>query len=468
MANIVREDNENLTALITVNLTKDDYEPAVKKELNKLRQKAQIKGFRKGKVPVSYIKKMYGNEVLAEKVNDLLGKELYAYLEDNKIDILGQPMPLPNDTQININTLNDYAFQFELGLSPEIKLKGLDKSTEVKKYNVKINKKAVDQEIKTWRKKLGEQTNPEDDIQGEDVLTVNVVELENGKPKEGGLEREIKMAVDLLKNKKLAKELTKKKKGDTFELNIFELEDNKPAFIKKQVLGVAPETEVNDNFSATIKDVERRALGDLSKFNFINTFGQEVFNEYFEGDEDFEEKDKISAEEEKAVTKALSKKLKEDIDKYYESVSKQRMYRKVQEAFTKENKVDLPDEFLKKWISSTNPETSPEDIEKDYNNFAEGLKWSLVKNALAKELDVKVEFSEVVDSIQDGIRSYFGGNVGAEQLKQLTDSVLKDKNATERRYQEMISTKLFPLIEEKITIKEETINSDEFDELQKE
>lgn len=467
MANIVREDNDNLTALITINLTKEDYEPAVKKELNKLRQKAQIKGFRKGKVPVSYIKKMYGNEVLAEKVNDLLGKELYAYLEENKVDILGQPIPLPTDQQININSLNEYSFKFELGLAPEIKLKGLDKGTEVNKYKIKINKKLVDQEIKTWRKKLGKQTNP-DDIEGEDVLTLDIKELENGNPKEGGLEREIKMAVDLLKNKKLAKELTKKKKGDSFELNIFELEDNKPAFIKKQVLGVAPETEVNDMFSATIKEVERRALGELSKFNFVNTFGQAVFNEYFEGDESFEQTETISAEEQKAVTDALSKKLKDDLGKYYDSVAKQRMYRKVQESFTESNAVDLPDEFLKKWIESTNPETSAEDIEKDYNNFAEGLKWSLVKNSLAKELDVKVEFSEVVDSIQDGIRSYFGGNVGADQLKQLTDQVLQDKNATERRYQEMISNKLFPLIEEKITINEETISWEEFDELQKE
>lgn len=467
MANIVREDNDNLTAVITINLTKDDYEPAVKKELSKLRQKAHIKGFRKGKVPVSYIKKMYGNEVLAEKVNDILGKELYSYLEENKVDILGQPIPLPTDQNININALNEYSFKFELGLAPEIDLKGLDKSTEVAKYKVKVNKKLIDQEIRTWRKKLGEQINP-DDIEGEDVLTVEVTEQADGKPKEGGLQREIKMAVDLLKNKKLAKQLTKMKKGDAFELNIFELEDNKPDFIKKQVLGVAPETEVNDMFSAIIRDVERRSLGDLSKFNFVNAFGQAVFNKYFEGDEDFQEKSEISKEEEKAVTDALNKKLKEDLTNYYDSVAKQRMYRKVQEQFTAQNEVELPNEFLKKWIESTNENTTPEDIEKDYNGFAEGLKWSLIKNALAKKLEVKVEFSEVIESVQEGIKSYFGGNVPPEQLQKLTKTVLDDKNATERRYQELISTKLFPKIEEMITIKDESIGWEDFDELQKE
>ncbi len=475
MANIVREDNENLTAVITVNLAKADYEPAVKKELNSLRKTTNLKGFRKGMVPVSYLKKLYGNEVLSKNLNDLINKELYTYIEDNKLETLGQPMPIPVENQdIDINKLIDFSFKFELGLAPKIEIKGLDDSTSLPVHTIKVNKKLVDQEIKTWRKRIGKQSNPED-VGEEDVLTVNAVEFDGDKPKEGGVEKEIKMAVDLLKNKKLAKELLKLKKGDSFSLNIFELEDNKPEFIKKQILGVPVETEVNETFTATITDVERRELGTPSISQFKNAFGQDVFEKYFKDetiDEDPELDENgepiVTEEEQKKVLAALSKKLKEDLAKYYEVSAERRMFKKLQERLTELNDFELPDEFLKRWLEAANDKVSKEEIEKEYVNFAKDLKWNLLKGKFCKELGVEVSGDDVVASFRQNIMQYFGGQVDGDRLDQLTQTVMEDKSAVEKRYQEMVSEKLFPAIKEKITLTEETISWEDFDELQKE
>lgn len=472
MASVVREDKENLTSILTVNLAREDYEPDVKKELNSLKKKVSLKGFRKGMVPLSYLKKVYGNGILVEKINSRISKELFGYIDDNKVHILGQPLPIEGQEQnIDIKSLQDYSFKFELGLAPEIEIKGVDTTTELVLHEVKISKKLIDQEVKSWRKRLGEQTN-HDDIAGEDVLTVKVVEMEGDAPKEGGIEKEVKMAVDLLKNKKLAKQLVSLKKGDSFDLNIFELEDNKPEFIKKQVLGIAPDTEINETFSATITEVERRSLGALSKDNFKNAFGQEAFDKYFENTSEPEVDDKgepiVTPEEEKEVEASLRKKLEEDLKEYYKTSSERRMYKKAQIKLSEINDFSLPDEFLKKWLEQTNEKTSKEDIEKEYDNFTKDLKWNLLKNKISKDLGIEVSPDDVVQSFRDGILQYFGGYMEPERLDKLTQTVMEDKQAVERRYQEMVSNLLFPAIREKITVKEEKIGWEEFDELQKE
>ncbi|MEL6926044.1 MAG: trigger factor family protein, partial [Bacteroidota bacterium] len=270
MSKVVREDIDQLNATLTVTLSPSDYEPKFKSELKKYQQKAHMKGFRKGKTPMGMIKKMYGRGLLAEVVNEMLQKEIYEYINNEKLDLLGQP--IPSDEQANVDfdvrDLSDFEFRFDLGLAPEFEVKGADSATTVDRYQVEVIDEPIETELEGARKQIGKRSLPEDDIQENDLLKFNVEELEGDQVKENGWAATFSILLDRIANEDLRKELLGKKLGDKVRFNIFELEsDVDEAYVKKYLLDMKEdeEVEVNPMFEGEIVEVSRNEPADMDQ-----------------------------------------------------------------------------------------------------------------------------------------------------------------------------------------------------------
>ncbi|MEM7103931.1 MAG: trigger factor [Bacteroidota bacterium] len=444
MANIVREDQENLTAVVTVNLAKGDYEPKVDSELKKLRKKLKVKGFRQGKTPLSYVKKIYGNQVLVEEINNVLNEQLNNYLRENEVDILGQPLPVVDDMpDIDVNKIEDLAFKYELGLVPQFEVQGISGDDEVSGYDIKITSELIDREVERIRKQGGKHSNPED-IGENDVLSLEITELDGEEPKEGGLVKTISASVDLIKSEALRTEVMNLKKGDEFKLDINDLEDKSPEDIRKFILGLTEEDVVpGDHFSATINDVNRYELAEMN---------QELFDKVFGPGE-------VGSEEQ------LKEKLEEDLKRYYDSQADGKLYGNIQKHVMETTQFELPDEFLKRWLKVSNEKLTEEQIEAEYESFAENLKWSLIQGKLAEEHDVKITQEDLEQSFQENVKAYFRGAADEDMLKRFTAQMMNDQNSVNKRREELAAERLFAILKEKVKVKKESIEWKAFDEL---
>ncbi|MBK9492898.1 MAG: trigger factor family protein [Haliscomenobacter sp.] len=185
MPNVVREEIDNLNSVLTITLEKAEVENKLKSELAKYREKAQMKGFRKGKTPDGMLRKLYGKGLLADIVNDSLQRQLYDHIIENKLEVLGQPLPSENHPEVDLDPIQvtDYIFKFDLGLAPEFEIKGLDASSVYEKYAVEISDERVEEELLKARKRFGKRIVSEAEIQREDMLKLQLVELEGDSAK---------------------------------------------------------------------------------------------------------------------------------------------------------------------------------------------------------------------------------------------------------------------------------------------
>jgi len=448
MSNVVREDVDNLTAVLTVTLEKKDYEPKYKSELDKYRQQSNMKGFRKGRTPMSMIRKMYGLPVLSEVVNDMLQRKLFDYLQEENIDILGQPLPSKDQELIDfdVKNLKDYTFKFDIGLSPEVEVEGVSEEATYQKYAVEVSDEMIDEEIERMRKQQGERIFSEEDIREGDLLRLHVVELENGEPKEEGVENSFSILVDNIASETLKEEVLTGKQGDTLRFNIFELEKNADeAFVRKHLLELEEEDEreINPEFEATIEEVSRVEPAELDQAFFDNIFG--------EGE--------VSSEEEARA------KIRENIVARFENQAGALLFRDIQEKLMEENELPLPDDFLKRWLKASNEEVPEEEIEKQYEGFAKNLNWTLIRNKLVKRFELEVGQQEITEYFKDRVRGYFGGQADENLLNSMAMRLMEDRKQLESAYEDIITDKVAEAIEDHVTIEPNPITVEAFEEV---
>ncbi|MCG8331917.1 MAG: trigger factor [Chitinophagales bacterium] len=443
MPKVVREDIDNLNAVLTVTLEKSDYESKYNAELSKYRKQGQMKGFRKGKTPLSVIKKMYGKAILADAVNEKLQSTLYEYLTEEDISILGQPIPSDSQEPIDFDTkeLIDFVFKFDLGIAPEFEVQGLDGSFE--KLAIEVADEMIAEDLESLRKRLGERIHPEDDIQDNDIIKFSAKE----KGKEEGLETEFSILMSSI-TEAAQKQLLPLKKGDSIDLNVFELEvDKDEKHVRKYLLNLKEEDEqeVNAEFECTIIEVSRVAPAELNQAFFDQAFG--------EGE--------VSSEEE------VKEKITAGINSYYDTQAEALLSRDIQEKLIEANELDLPNEFLKRWMKASNEGVSEEVIEKEYPNFSKNLQWSLIRSKLAKQHEVKVEEDDVMDYFRNSIRNYFSGQGMMAGIEQIVDStamrMMEDEEQYERAYGEVMTDKLFKALSAAVSVEKKVVSKEDFE-----
>jgi len=439
------EKTDDLNAVLELNIEKSDYESAYIEELKKYRKNAALKGFRKGKAPLSFIKKMYGKAVLAEKINKTLQDGLFNYLQEEKIDILGDPLPNADQEQIDFdeNNLSDYTFKFDLGLSPDIEVKGISDSDTYEKSSVKVTDEMIEEEVTALRKRMGSMEAVDGKVEEKDMVSLQAEELDGAKPKENAWASEFTVSVDLLAEE-YQKEITGLAKGDSFDFDIYKLEENKDeAYVKKYLIQNEEEdAEVGNLFRGTVAEVKRMKLAELDKEFLDKAFGP----------------DQVADEA------ALRSKIEENISQFYNAQCENLLYRQIMDNLVKSNMVDLPDEFLRRWLNETNEKHTPEQIEEDFPKFKENLIWTLVKSKLSKANEIEVKPEEIQEQLVKTVKGYFGGQISPNDpyFGQIMQQLMQDKQQVQSAYNEVESTKVFEAIAKQVNVSEKEISLDEY------
>lgn len=448
--NITQEKIDNLNAVLKVNIDAADYQGRVDKAIKDHAKKAKMPGFRPGMVPPSHIKKMYGKSILVDEVNNLLSDTLNNYITEQKLDILGQPLPKADDKQeYNWDFADNFEFNYEIGLAPafDIDFSSKDKLTQ---YVIKIDDTTLAERIKNIRRSYGKMTNP-DVSADDDVLYAQLTQLSpDGSVFDGGISNTTSVRIEQIKDAKIKKSLIGLKKDDEVTLDIQKAFGNDAPKVAA-ILGIdeSEAADVKSNFKLTVKNVNRLEESDLNQEFFDKLFGAGVVTD----EAGF--KAKITEELESMMNQDSDRKLQNDIYQYsLDKVS-----------------FELPDEFLKRWLKATNENLSEEELEGGYKDFAQNLKWTLIENKIITGNNLEIKYDEVFaaakQSLDAQFRMYSPTPLTEEQLGQYTVQYLQNKENANKVFEEVKALKTIDYIKSVVTLDKKDIFYNDFKELAK-
>lgn len=446
--NITKTNTDNVNAVLTVNIQKEDYMPQVDKMLQDYRKKVSIKGFRVGHVPAGLVKKMYGNAILFDEVNKLTSEALNKYILDEKLDILGQPLPKADNNQvvIDINQPADITFEFEIGMVPEFSIPELS-SIQVNAKKITVTDKDIDKEVNDISLRYGDAEEITDTIQEKDIITFELKELEGKAIKEGGIQNTTVLNEDMIVDKKVRKALTKQKVGDSFTANPFTLVDRDSEQVAKNILGIKENipTILPENFQFTITKVTRLKQSAIDQSLFDKVYGEGNVT----SEEDF--RNKIRAEIENYTEQS------------YQNSAKENIYKELMDKI----QLDFPEAFLKRFIKNTNEKpVSDEQIDLEYPGFIKGMSWNIISTRIAKDNDIKVEMDDVKAFSKEQIKRQFamygGGGLDDATLDMLNDNMLKKEDHVRKSFDAALEQKLFDLLISKVKISEEVVTFEDY------
>lgn len=433
--NITKQEVDNLNAVLTVEIAKDDYADKVHGILNNYRKTANIPGFRKGFVPMGMVKKQYGQAVLVEEVNKLLQENLHKFLTEEKLDVLGNPIP-KNETEIDWNA-EDFTFKFDLGLAPEfdVDVKGKKAVTQ---YKIVADDAMIDNQVKTIRKQYGKLI-AKDTVEKGDEITGTFTNSEKG------IDNKTTLSTEDIKGKKQLSALTGAKVGDTVTLSTKGLfpddHDN------QKYLGVSHEDAhgLDVDVTFTIDEVNQRDMADLNQELFDKLFGENV----------------VTSEKE------LKEKIKEDAEGQFAQQSDQKLLNDVVENLIENTKFDLPKEFLQRWIqvSGEKPLTE-EEAKAEYERSEKGLRYQLIEGKLRAEHNLQVTFDELKEYAKNMIKgqmAQFGNNNPTEEeLDGIAARILSNEEEVKRLSEQLNTNKMLQFFKENAKLKTKEITYDKF------
>ena len=437
---ITQEKKDDLNALLKINLSSKDYQQKVNDVIKNYCKTANVPGFRKGKVPAGQIKKMYGKSILVEEVNKLLQDSIYKYITENKIEVLGNPLPLENN--IDWENSVDFEFKFEMGLAPDFKV-DLDKKVSFNFYKIKADKKMIDHYSNDVAKRYGSMIHPEISEEN-DLILGDFVQLDNKKNiLEGGISHTASVALDVVMDKKSKKSLVGVSKGSEVIIRInknFSKDVSHMLNINKEQADL-----LDSNFKFTVKNISRMNPSDLNQDLFDKVFGTGTVNNKKEF------RSKIQDEIEKSFIVESDRKLKNDI---------------VLHLINKLN-LKLPDEFLKKWLLQTNDKNlTLEQIEAEYTQYSKSLRWQLIENKIIKENNLEVTNEDVLNHTKDLIKQNFGqyGQKAPEENKliEIAGKVLENEDERKKVYNQLYDFKTLSLYKRKFKLNDKSVTYDEF------
>lgn len=440
---------DKVNGLVTMTLKEEDYSANVEKALKDLRKKASIPGFRPGQVPMSLVKKRFGLEVKAEEVNKLLGAELFKYIREQKINVLGEPMPNEDkQPKIDFENQTEYTFVFDVALAPEMDGKISDKD-EVPYYEVKVDDELVDQQLQSYCQRMGSY-NKVEDYQDKDMVKGILTELDGASVKDGGLEvKDAVMLPSYFKNEDEQKKFEGAKLGDVITFNPAKAYNDSDVELSS-LLKITKEeaAEMKSDFQYQITEITRYEAHKLD---------QELFDQILG-------KDKVKSEEE---FRAETRKTIEGqfvVDSDFRFMMDLRKY-----VCDRVGKVEFPEALLKRYMKLNNPDKDEAFFEKNFAPSIEELKWHLLKEQLADQLQIKIEQDDVLETAKEVTRMQFAQygmmNVPEEAIVNYASGMLKDKQQVEglvsRTEDRMIGAKA----KEVVKLKKKSVTREEFNKL---
>ncbi len=422
-------------ASIKIKLNEADYQKNFEDKLKDYSKKASIKGFRPGKVPPALIKKLYGKSILAEEINNILVKSLTDYIKENDIKIIGDPLPSEQDREIDWETQKEFEFEYNVGLVDDFKY---DLDFKVTKYVIKLSDKELAENVDNLRSQYGKMLNPEVSEEGDSLYGTLSQES-------SGFSKDSILAIDKL-NKKSRSKFIGLKKDDSvsFELkSLFTEKTDLEVFTNKSEEELK---ELKGEFLFTVKNINRTEPAELNEEFFDKIFGP----------------GKIKTEQE------FKDKFREVAEENLNKEAGYFLQQEIQKKLTESTKLNIPSDFYKKWLLKTQENLSQEQLEKDFEHYLRDLKWTLIKNKIADDLDVKVEHQDVIEKTKKLFREQFGGAMNEEMEQHLDEFANNYLNRNEgENYYQMFSQarteKIMQSMIEKVKISEKQVSRAEFE-----
>ena len=448
--NVSFQNIDKVSGLLTVKLEKADYQEKVDKSLKTFRQKAQIPGFRKGMVPMSLVKKMYGKSVIAEEVNKLLSEKVYDYIKSNNVNMLGEPLPNEEKQQvIDFDTMEEFEFVFDIALAPEFKAE-VSNTDKVDYYTIEVTDEMVENQVKAYTQRNGkyDQVSAYED---NDMLKGLIAELdENGNTKEGGIQVEGAVLMpSYMKNEEQKAIFANAKVNDVLVFNPNAAYDGHDAEIAS-LLKIEKEAaaEMKSNFSFQVEEITRFVPGDVNQELFDQVFG----------------KDAVKTEEEfrAKVKEGIAAQFVADSDYKFLIDARKMLMEKV-------GKLEFPDALLKRIMLLNNKEKGEEFVAENYEKSVEELTWHLIKEQLVKDNEIKVEQEDVINMAKDATKAQFAQygmmTVPEDILENYAQEMLKKKENVDGLVGRVVEAKLATALKAKVTLNNKTVSMEEFNKM---
>lgn len=442
---ITHQKVDEVNANIKVELAPEDYNPQVDKVIKDQAKKAKLPGFRPGMVPVGHIRRSFGKNILLEEVNKLINDKIAAYIGENKLEVLGQPLPVENKDESNYNWdyKDNFTFNYEIGLAPAFETP-FTAETEFTAYAIKADDATLAERIKNLRRSYGKMTNPEVSEEG-DVLYATLVQ-----EKEEGIEKTTSVRTDIIEDAKIKKSLAGLKAEDKVKIDVkkaFKVAD------LARILGVTEDDAENldvTKFDLTVNNINRLEESELN---------QEFFDKLFPAGE---------------VTTAedFNSKVKEEVENLFKQNSDQKLRNDMYTFGMEKVDVQFPELFLKKWLKATNPNIADEELEEGFADFVNNLKWTILENRLVTANTLEVKYDEVIslakERIYAQIKMYnINEEPTDEQLNQFAIQMLQDREQANRLFEEAKALKVFDYLKNTVKLNSIDIDFDKFEGLEK-
>jgi trigger factor len=443
--NITKENIDSLNAVVKVKVGPEDYKAKVDSALKEYTKKVTMPGFRPGKVPVGMIRKMYGKTILADELNKILNDSLHKYIQDNNIEILGNPLPSQSEElKIDLDAQNEYEFNYDLGLAPQFDL-DLSKKEKVPYYVVKVDDELVNKYVTDLSRRYGKLMNPELSEE-KDWLTGDMVELDaNGEILPGGVFKSTSLFTERLKGSELKEALKGKKAEEKIILKPDFFSDKEDAEYFSKILGITDEKLKSTSFAFTIKTINRMEAAPVNQELFDKVYGP----------------GNVNSEDE------FRGKIREELSRMFSNDSDQKFRGQVKKALLGKLNLSLPDSFLKRWIMAVNDKPISEDqVDKEYGTYSEQLRWQLIENRILKEQQVKITNEEVQDYVKQLVLHEFNkmgrGDAPDEEVNGVVRNVLSKEDEVKKIYDQMYDQRLLAIYKQIFTLDEKELPYEEF------
>jgi trigger factor len=439
---ITRQEIDAQNGVLKVEIDAADYQGKVKAALDKYRKTAKIPGFRPGHVPAGLIQKQFGKSVLAEELNKITNDALYRFIIDEKLDILGNPLPIENGVEGNFDQPENFTFSYEIGYSPSFELP-ITAKTKVDYATVKIDKELITKQVEDLRRRYGKLISS-DTVSAKDMVMGKFEELDGNAVKAEGISHSTTISMEFLENKAAIKLLTGKKINESFELDPKDV--SKGPEDAAAMLGISPEAyaDLNTKFQFTVNDIKRMELAELNEEFFQKLFADEV---------------KTEAEMNKRIEADLARMFEEDSDRLFT--------RKVYDMLLEKTSMTFPEAFLKRWIkASAEKPITEEEIEKEFAAYLLSLKWQLIQTKIFKDNNIQLTNEEVLDFTKNlviGNYAQYGLPAPEEaELLETAQRLLQNKEQANGIYDRLAERKLTDYFKSAVSMTKKEMKYDDF------
>ncbi len=448
--NITQERIDELNAVLKVNITPDDYKKPVDEALRKYSKKVNMPGFRPGMVPMNLVRKMYGKAVLADELNRLVADSVDKYITDNKIEILGNPLPkAENEIDMNWENPETFEFAFDMGLAPQFQLT-IPPAYQFPYYEIEVSDADLNSEIDRLQRRHGDYINP-DISDAECSLYGTFRELDAaGNVMEDGISHQSFMLLDKVKDLDIKGSLTGLKVGDGVTFNPYTAMQNNEDV--KYLLGLKPDDtgDYNKPFRFVVERINKVTKAEMNQDFFTKVYGEDVTDEA-----------------------AFRARLQGEIEQGYRYESEHKLKHDIEDYFIGELNINLPDEFLKRWIKHSNPKITDEQLATEYNKYARDLKWRMVENRLFKEQNMTIEKEDLENYARHYIMDQYvrygqAHLITDEKLEEMTQKFLGNSENIQPIVENITSRKVFDYLNQNISKKTQKMNYDDFMQMLKE